>query len=247
MKGTHCRVVLMFVTAWPLIARAQEAPPAFDAASVKAHDESNPLGTMMQERPGNIYYRRINLLAVIRRAYNVQPQQIVGPVWLSTETYDIQAKLPPDTPLPRFQLMLQTLLAERFHLKVHYDKKELPAYNLVLAKGGLKMHRSEGGELGYGPSKDDSGNRHLRGKITLPILATNLSGMTGHPVSDQTGLDGLYDLDLNYRDDQAPEGTATYPGIGTALQEQLGLKLEPKKALFDMIIVDQADKVPTGS
>jgi uncharacterized protein (TIGR03435 family) len=144
--------------------------------------------------------------------------------------------------------MLQTLLADRFHLKVHYDKKELPAYDLVLAKGGLKMHRSEGGELGYGPSKDNSGNRSLRGKITLPILATNLSGMLGHPVSDQTGLDGLYDFDLNYRDDHSTEGpTAAYPGIETALQEQVGLKLEPKKAMFDMIIVDRADKVPTGN
>jgi uncharacterized protein (TIGR03435 family) len=149
MKRRHGWAVLMFATAWPLIAQPQEAPPAFDAASVKPHDESNPLGTMMQERPGNIHYRRINLLAVIRRAYNVESQQIVAPAWLSTETYDIEAKLSPDTPLPRLRLMLQTLLAERFHLKVHYDKKELPAYNLVLAKGGLKMHRSEGGGLGY--------------------------------------------------------------------------------------------------
>ena len=86
MKRMHGWAVLMFATVWPIIAQPQEVPPAFDAASVKPHDESNPLGTMMQERPGNILYRRINLLAVIRRAYNVQPQQIVGPPWLTTET-----------------------------------------------------------------------------------------------------------------------------------------------------------------
>ena len=223
---------------------AAQAQPSFDVASVKPHPESNLLGTMMQELPGRIQYRRIILLAVIRRAYNVELQQIVGPAWLSTETYDIEAKFPPDTPDTRLQLMLQNLLSERFHLKVHHDKKELPAYNLVLAKDGLKMHRTESGRLGYAPSRDSSG-RHLRGRITFPILANNLSGILGRPVSDQTGLDGLYDIDLNFVDDAPTQDPATYPGIGTALQEQLGLKLESKRTLFDMIIVDQTEKIPT--
>ena len=242
MKPTHLWLVPVLIPAWPLSAQPHEAPATFDLASVKPHPESNPLGTMMQELPGRIQYRRIILLAVLRRAYNVEFQQIVGPAWLSTETYDIEAKLPPDTPDTRLQLMLQNLLSERFHLKVHHDKKELPAYNLVLAKDGLKMHRSESGRLGYRPS---SSGHHLRGKITLPILANNLSAILGRPVSNQTGVDGLYDIDLNFIDDGPTPGPATYPGIVTALQEQLGLKLESNKALFDMIIVDQAEKVPT--
>lgn len=236
--------VLGLVTAWSLRAQPPEVLSTFDVASVKPHQESNPLGTMMQELPGRIQYRKTDLLAVIRRAFNVEPQQIVGPAWLSTETYDIEAKLPPDTPGTRLQLMLQNLLAERFHLKVHHDKKELPAYNLVLAKDGLKMHRSESGRLGYNPSRDSSG-RHLRGRITLPILANNLSDILGRPVSDRTGMDGLYEIDLNFTYDAATQGPAIYPDIFTALQEQLGLKLESKKALFDIIIVDQAEKIPT--
>lgn len=244
MKQTHLWAVLALVTAWRLSTQPLQAPPAFDVASVRPHQQSNPLGTMMQEQPGSIHYRKINVLAVIRRAYNVESQQVVGPAWLSSETYDIEAKLPPDTPGARLQLMLQNLLAERFHLTVHHDKKELPAYNLVQAKGGSKMHRSESGRLGYGPSRDSSGH-HLRGKITLPILANNLSGILGRPVSDQTGLDGLYDIDLNFTDDAPTQDSATYPGIVTALQEQLGLKLESNKAVFDMIGVDQAEKIPT--
>lgn len=244
MKRTHLWLVLVLIPAWPLSVQPHEAPATFDVASVKLHPKRNPLGTMMQELPGHIQYRRINLLAVICRAYNVESQQIIGPPWLGTETYDIEAKLPPDTPDTRLQLMLQNLLSERFHLKVHHAKKKLSAYNLVLAKDGLKMHRSESGRLGYTASRDSSG-RHLRGRITLPILANNPSEILDLPVSDQTGIDGLYDIDLNFIVDAPTQGPATYPGIVTALQEQLGLKLESKKALFNMILVDEAEKVPT--
>ena len=178
MNGTELYAVLGL--AIPLVATAQlyETPPAFDVASVKLHSASNPLATMMQELPGSLQYRKVNLIAVIRRAYGVETQQIVAPRWMSTEVYDIEAKLSPDTPVPRLQLMLQNLLAERFHLQVHRDRKEMAAYNLVVAKDGFKMHPSEGGRLGYGPFSDASGH-HLRGNITLPILANNLTGVLG--------------------------------------------------------------------
>jgi len=243
MNGTELFVLGLAI---PLLATAQphETPPAFDVASVKLHSASNLLGTMMQELPGSLQYRKVNLIAVIRRAYGVETQQVVAPTWMSTEVYDIEAKLSPDTAAPRLQLMLQNLLAERFHLQVHRDKKQMIAYNLIVAKDGLKMHPSETGRLGYRPFSDGS-SRHLRGKITLPILANNLSGILGRPVADQTRIDGLYDLDLNYADESSTQGLSNYPGIATALEEQLGLRLESKKALLDMIIVDHAEKIPT--
>jgi uncharacterized protein (TIGR03435 family) len=244
MKGTQLLAVLSLAIPLAVSAQRQEALPVFDVASVKQHPESNLLGAMMRELPGSLQYRRVNLMAVIQRAYGVEAQQIVALPWMYIEAYDVEAKLPPDTPIPRLELMLQNLLAERFHLQVHREKKELAAYNLVVAKDGLKMHPSEAGRLGYRPFRDGSG-RHLRGKITLPVLANNLSGVLGHPVVDQTGIDGLYDIDLNYADDARDQEPSNYPGIARALQEQLGLKLESKKALFDMIIVDHAEKVPT--
>src|SRR6516165_6291141 len=134
---------LLILPVWTAAAQSQEQSPAFDVASVKPFPENNPMGTMMQELPGNLHYRRINLVAVMRRAYGVESQQIVAPDWMQTERYDIEAKMPADTPVPRLQLMLQNLLAERFQLKVHHDKKELSSYDLVVAKGGLKMHPSE--------------------------------------------------------------------------------------------------------
>ena len=224
---------------------AQDKPPvlAFDVASIKPCDETAQVGTMMQEKAGSLFYRRINLMAVIRRAYNVDAPQISGPSWIDTDCYDIEARYPADTPVPRLQQMLQNLLAERFLFKVHHEKRELPAFNLVVAKRGLKMHPSEGGQLGYGPSRSAAGRR-LAGKITLPVLAMNLSGILSRPVMDQTGLAGLYDLDLTFSLEDTAQNPNAYPPIETALQEQLGLKLEAKKAMLEVVVIDSAQRQP---
>lgn len=78
----------------------------------------------------------------------------------------------------------------------------------------------------------------------MEILANNLSGIMGRPVRDATGIDGLYDIDLNYATDVQTEEPATYPDITAALEEQLGLRLQSEKAMFDIIVVDAANKVP---
>jgi len=201
---------------------------------------------MMQEKSGSLYYRHVNLLAVMRRAYNVDAPQIDGPSWLGADCYDFQARFPEDTPLPRMQQMLQDLLAKRFTLKVHMEPRELPAFDLVLARGGTKMQRSEGGQLGYGPFRTPSGRR-LAGKITLPVLAMNLSGIVGRPVADQTGLIGLYDLDLKFSLPDAPENADAYAPIETALQEQLGLKLQARKARLNVVVVETGERKPIGN
>lgn len=199
---------------------------------------------MMQELPGTLNYRRVNLVAVIRRAFDVETSQIKGPEWLYTEFYDFEAKLPKDTKVGDLRLMLQNLLAERFHLKAHHDRREMSAFQLVVARNGFKMQKSpEGSRLGYGPRRDNTGN-HLRGRITMKILANNLSGIMGRPVRDITGIDGLYDIDLNYATDVQTKEPATNPDITAALEEQLGLRLQSEKAMFDIIVVDAADKVP---
>jgi uncharacterized protein (TIGR03435 family) len=237
----------LFAIAWaalaavPLWSQTREAQPAFDVASVKPCDEGAQVGTMMQEKSGSLYYRRVNLMAVMRRAYNVDGPQIDGPSWLSADCYDFQARFPPDTPVARMQQMLQSLLAERFALKVHMEKRELPAFHLVLAKGGIKMKPSEVGQLSYGPSQTPSGRR-LTGKITLPVLAMNLSGILRRPVEDETGLNGLYDLDLRYSLPDAAQNADAYPPIETALQEQLGVKLEASKARLDVVVVDSGER-----
>jgi uncharacterized protein (TIGR03435 family) len=244
MKRSYLCVLAGMLGTASLQAQPPDPPAAFDVVSVKPRQALDPAGTMMQERAGSLFYRKINLLAVILRAYGVDPQQVVGPALLRTERYDIEAQFPAGTPDARFQLMLQKLLADRFHLEAHREKKELPAYTLVVAKDGFKMRRSETGALGYGPSRDATG-RHLSGKITLPILAGVLSDAVGHPVTNATDLEGLYDINLNFTDDEQSQAPAAYPGIFTALQHQLGLKLESRKSMFDIIVIDRVEKVPT--
>jgi len=227
----------------PLCAQTKDEAPAFDVASVKPCDESAPAGTMMQEKSASLFYRHINLLAVLRRAYNVDTQQIDGPSWLGADCYDFQARFPENTPLPRLQQMLQSLLRERFALKAHMEQRELPALNLVLAKGGIKMKPSDGGQLGYGPSRSPAGRR-LTGKITIAVLAMNVSAVVGHPVADQTGLSGLYDLDLSFSVGDTSQNPDAFPPIETALQQQLGLKLEGAKARLDVVVIDSAERKP---
>jgi uncharacterized protein (TIGR03435 family) len=230
----------------PLCSQSKEEPPVFDVASVKPCDASVPAGTMMQEKNGSLFYRHINLFAVLRRAYNVDGPQIDGPSWLGADCYDFQAHFPENTPIPRLQQMLQELLRERFLLKAHIEKRELPAFNLVVAKGGIKMKPSEGGELSYGPSRSPSGRR-LTGKITMPVLASNVSGWVGHPVTDQTGLSGLYDLDLRFSLADTSQNPDAYPPIETALPEQLGLKLEAGKARLDVVVIDSVQRKLIGN
>jgi len=228
-----------------LRAQDPQEPAVFDVASIKPCDESAPAGTMMQERPASLFYRHVNLTAVLRRGYGVDGPQIDGPSWLGSDCYDFQARFPENTPMPRLQQMLQNLLRERFLLKVHLDKREFPAFNLVVAKGGLKMKPSDGGQLGYGPSRTPSGRR-LLGKITMPVLASNVSGIVGRPVADQTGLAGLYDLDLSFSLPDTSQNPDAYPPMETALQQQLGLKLEARKALVDVVVVDSGQRKPIG-
>jgi uncharacterized protein (TIGR03435 family) len=197
---------------------------------------------MMRETPGNLNYIGVPLVSVIARAWGVEGLQIAGPSWIYSDPYDIKAKMAPDTPLAQMQLMLQGLLAERFQLTVHREKRELTSYVLVVGKGGVRMHLVEDGAPSYRPSADANG-RHVRGRISMPNLAGYLSYQAGGPVSDNTGLEGVYDINLDFSVDE----NASTPAIFTALQEQVGLKLESKKALFDMIIVDHAEKVPTDN
>jgi uncharacterized protein (TIGR03435 family) len=236
--------VVFFV--FPHLLAQSPRSPEFDAASVRPHPRAGP-GTMMRETPGNLNYIGIPLMSVVARAYNVEGLQVVGPPWLYSETYDIKATLPADTPPAQRQLMLRGLLAQRFQLAVHHEKRELTAYVLVAGKGGVKMHPAEDSAPSFRPYADAEG-RHIRGRITMSNLAGQLSYQVGGPVSDETGLEEVFDITLDYSVDEKPAAEfAGAPTIFTALQQQLGLKLESKKALFDMIIVDRAEKVPTAN
>jgi uncharacterized protein (TIGR03435 family) len=121
-----------------------DSQPKFEVASIRRVGPPKPGAFQISGGPGSrnperIIWAPIQLITVLERAYELPSQQISGPGWLKTDLFEIHAKIPPRTDARQFRLMLQSLLAERFHLTVHHATKEFPAYELVVAKGGPKM------------------------------------------------------------------------------------------------------------
>jgi uncharacterized protein (TIGR03435 family) len=241
---------------------------SFEVASVKPSKSTTGRVTIAND-PGRISYSNIMLRRVLLTAYDIKPYQLVGPEWLDTLRFDIEAKFPESATNEQIQAMLRDLLATRFKMAVHRESKELPIYALLVGKTGPKIKpKAEGastGEEQVASMQKDEGKdgfpvlalpasglvietRNGRARITakdVPIekLADLLSGQVGRPVLDKTGLGGDYSFVLYF----TPEGAAAgdEPFLFTALQEQLGLKLEARKGPVDLLVIDHAEKVPT--
>jgi len=174
-----------------------------------------------------------------------------GPSWVTKELWDLVAKLPAGSPTDQERLyrateqMLRNFLAEEFKLKTHFVQKDQPVYDLVPAKGGPKLKPSEGEEASF---RFTSGGIEIHHQ-TMQELASSLfcpdcsRQAADRPVFDKTGLSGYYDLTLNWSSSNIQSGaTALGPSIFTALEEQLGLKLQPGKATVDFLVIDQAER-----
>ena len=288
--------------------QAGEGKPEFEVASVKPAvlDPGGRIRVMMRGGPGSpdpgqVTYSGVSLKDLLTNAYGVKPFQITGPGWLDSERYDIAAKIPEGTTKEQFKLMLQNLLAERFHMTLHHETKDLPLYELVVAKNGPKMEPSaedpsvdsKAPIAPPAPGKDGfpqlpagrkgafmmrmPGRMRIAASVqTTSALADMLGNQVGSPVVDKTGLTGTYDYTLEFAPEPGqgpfaglpppppPAGDAGAPGglaggqlpgnsanqgdapsLFTAIQEQLGLRLEKKKGPLDTLVIDRADKVPT--
>jgi uncharacterized protein (TIGR03435 family) len=231
------------------------AQPAFDAASIRASDQSGNEDPHIQTSPGSLTIHGMSLRFCIQWAYGLQPSQLSGPAWLKDVGFDIVAKAAQPVGDETLRLMLRTLLTQRFGLKVHTAQKELQLYALTVVTGGPKFQES----ATQGPPSHarEKGGAMAVQRTSMAELAQELSGPLNRPVIDATGLKGRYD----FRIDTLPyvEAVATSNGIKedqlgeldltsilmTALKEQLGLKLEPRKDKADILVVDQAERVPT--
>jgi uncharacterized protein (TIGR03435 family) len=226
---------------------AQSQQPAFEVASIKPTHFGVRISSVRMT-PGQVLMENVSLRKCIALAYNVSEDQdyaIAGPDWLRSEVYDIIAKFPPETPPEQVRMMLQELLADRFKLKLHHEFKEVPVYALVVGKNGAKLQESAPGTQGgfsMGPG-------HLMGRAA-PITAladrlSNASFQLGRPVQDRTGLTGVYEFTLDWAPDSAPEADASGPSLFTAVQEQLGLKLEAQRGSAEVLVVDSMERKPT--
>jgi uncharacterized protein (TIGR03435 family) len=236
-----------------LIAIAASAQTlTFDVASIKP-SRSDQGRSSMQVSAGRIRMENVSLKKVILAAYGIPDDReyaLVGPDWLTTEHFDLQAKFPANTAMEQVRLMTQALLAERFELALHRETRQLPIYALVVAKNGPKIHAAQDGQPGTsnGPGRLDAT------KITMQKLADLLALTTGQQVVDATGLSGAFDFKLEWSPDEmqkkrspdeTPDIGASGPSIFSALQEQLGLKLEGRKGPVEILVVDHIEKTPT--
>ncbi|MFZ0743207.1 MAG: TIGR03435 family protein [Terracidiphilus sp.] len=231
--------------------RAGAPPLAYDIVSIKPYHPKGPYASWWRTNPDGMS-ANVDVQSLIMGAYNlVMPDQISGlPGWAESTQYVVEAKMDADTMAAFNRLskeerskqsdqMMQAILAERFSLKIHHELKQLPVYQLVIAKGGPTLKESpSGAPMGYSVY---SGRIKGQG-IAIQSLAYSLSGTVGRLIVDKTGLTGKYDIDLKWSMDDAPAASDPNPSIFTALQEQLGLKLESTRAPVDTIVIEHLDK-----
>jgi uncharacterized protein (TIGR03435 family) len=255
-----------------------DPPPGefeYEVATIKPHKDEGNNGGMIGQTPDG--YRSINIPMqnTVMNAYSTGLQmEIAGaPGWLNDLHYDIEAKFVPEvadalkklTPEDRQfvrRYMMQQLLKERTNLAVHLETKEVPAYDMVVAKNGLKLKEAdptskENGSMSV--HSGDQGKTVLVAKgMQLANLARSLSGGAGRPIFDKTGLTGIYDINLTYAHEQslsasAPDGSGpgtgptmpadpSGPGLIAALEEQLGLKLVPSRGPKMVLVIEHIDK-----
>jgi bla regulator protein BlaR1 len=232
-------------------------------ASIKPGDPASRRVSVGIRPGGRFVTANASLQTLIGFAYDVRDHQIAGgPNWLDSAKFDIEAKAPGSVSIPRgpngavpMRLMVESLLAKRFRLAVHRETRVEQVYELVLGKGGSKLLEVQN------PGADEpNGLRMGRGEIkgkaaSTSLLATQLSQRMGRSVIDKTGLTGRYDFTLKWTPDPGapggepvegrdapPPSDSDGPSIFTALQEQLGLRLQSAKGPVEILVIDHAEK-----
>jgi len=274
MRYAVCTAIALICTN----SRAQTPParPEFEVASVKPANDgpgggrfammreimrnNRPPGLIPMEDPGRIRLDNLALLDLIAGAYRVPASQVSGPSWLADQGFDIEAKVPEGTPKDQLNTMLQSLLEERFGLKVHRGTHTKQGFALVIGKDGPKLKPAEAPltpeqrqerSAANGKRMEEmrqestplTGLRRLTLRsITTEGLATSLVQFAEAPVVDETGLTGKYSVTIEtWKNADVPGGTV-FDAV-----EKLGLKLEARKLTVETVVVDQVSKTPTAN
>jgi uncharacterized protein (TIGR03435 family) len=243
-------------------------PVSFEVISVKPSHSDSTRESMGMNRDG-FTATNVQLHDLLLQAFELQERdELVGePKWTTSDRWDIDARVGEAEldAVARMSFrerlgMFQEIMAERFGLKVRHETRELPVYALVVAKGGPKLKPSprrpedpDGIPGDPGVWNSDRGQETGRGTMTV-FLAEGLSADIGRKVVDRTGLTGRYDFNLKWTPDDSAAamagsvaaGTAQGPSLFTAVEEQLGLKLEPVKAAVDVVVIDHLER-PAGN
>ena len=235
---------------------AQDPLPAFDVASVKPNVSGEANGGSQVLPGGRFVATNAPVMLLLVAAYRMPASLIVdGPGWIRTQRYDVNAKAE-DVPDAGIPLMMQRLLRERFKLVAHRERREIPIYNLLFDRSDRRL----GPRLTPSAADcDDPGTRRRQlptgspacgfttsigrlagGAISIDLLASMLSTAVGRPVINRTQNDGVFDVAFEWSafDDPLSDSGP----IVTAIREQLGLKLEPARGSFEVLVIDSIER-----
>ena len=237
--------ILLLLTATSTAAQSL----TFEVASIKPSRPGTRAGASLDA--AHFICSGMALRGLIFGAYRIPAWQLSGgPDWLETDPWDIAATLPPhnmpanrDELTRQADLMLQTLLADRFKLKIHRETRDQPVYELVVAPNGHKLKPSSGDQFSVKTGRGHLEFHHASMAVFIGYLYVRPGfpqQAADRPVLDRTDLQGVYDFTLDWAPDYDP--SATNPSLFTALEEQTGLKLQPRKAPSEFLIIDHVEK-----
>jgi uncharacterized protein (TIGR03435 family) len=241
--STFAPVVCIFLA---LPAFAQQATFAVasirpSAAEVKfEHDGST------ETTSGTLRMQDVSVETCIKWAYGVQESQIAGPAWIDSDKFDITAKADGPTTDDQMKLMMQALLADRFKLSFHHQDKELKAFVLTVAKGGVKATPAAAPDAK--PFRQNSANGSVVKSMTIQQFGDFISQPLHMPVVDQTGLAGKYDFVLDFTPylpdahNMGPDRPDSTSILMAALQGELGIKMEARKTPVDVMVIDHVER-----
>lgn len=251
-------------------AAAQPSKPAFEVASIRKRVDTQPGPSMVVRgapAPQSALFTRsgTSVASLVQFAFDLQLYQLAGgPDWIRTERFDISARSADVPTAPQLRLMVQSLLEDRFRLTAHREQRQMPIYSLVLAR--------EDGRLGPGlrksaaedcmapntvprPSNVPSGASTVTGCGSMSAFALGAARNVAAPVVDKTGLTGSWDYGYYFADDgsqlvalglpRTPERLAVdpaAPAFGTALEEQLGLRLRATRGPVEVLVIDSVQQ-----
>jgi uncharacterized protein (TIGR03435 family) len=239
---------------------AQSKPPefgnvAYDVVSIKLNKSGESGGRWGRQPGGRWVMVNTPIAVMISQAYPTKVEELFGaPDWVRSEPYDVEARATFEPTIEQQRTMLRALLADRFKLAAHYEARERPIYNLVVVRADKRL----GPRLRYVAETIDcatykpktptdppvcgartragSALSFTSGGLRMASLGDMISNYAGRPIVDKTGLTGFFELTLEFG--PGPEGLSIF----TALQEQLGLKLEPARGLLDVVVIDRIER-----
>jgi len=236
----------------------QTVPRAFEVASIKLNNSGDGSSAVIPRPGGGLTATNVNLIQLLRFGFQIQEYQIAGqPNWATARRFDIEARAGGNTaelPADAWQPMLQQLLADRFKLTFHREQREVPVFELVVARNGHKLQKATLDDCSAPPAGScgtfrASSQQIIGDRVSMDAFATRLSRSLGRTVTNKTNVEGVFNLTLQWTPDaqlnpqpETPTQNGAGPSIFTAMQEQLGLRLESAKGRAEVLVIDRVEQ-----